>query len=302
MTQAELIDDIRRLKAEQDAVLLVHNYQVGEIQEIADFLGDSLDLSRKAAEVKASTIVFCGVDFMAETAKILSPEKRVLLPRTEATCPMAAMADVQSLKIMKAKHPKAKVVTYVNSTAEVKAESDICCTSANAVRLVQSLDADEILFVPDRNLGAYVQRFTDKTIHLWDGFCYVHNQFTAEEVRRAKAAHPEALLMVHPECPPDVIDLADQVLSTTGMVRVAQESDHETFLVGTESGMIERLQRENPNKRFYSAGSLKSCRGMKSTRLQDVHRALKEGLIEVHLDEAVIAQARRALEAMLAHG
>ncbi|MCK5145374.1 quinolinate synthase NadA [bacterium] len=301
MDKNEIITEIQRLKKEEDAVLLVHNYQIGDIQRIADFLGDSLDLSRKAAEVKASTIVFCGVDFMAETAKILSPEKRVLLPRREATCPMAAMAVPEALKKMKAQHPKAKVVTYVNSSAEVKAESDVCCTSANAVKIVSQMDSDEIIFTPDKNLGAYVQRFTDKTIYLWDGYCYVHNQFEAEEIIEARKAHPDALLMVHPECSPPVIDLADEVLSTSGMVRVAAETKAKTILVGTEAGMIERLQYENPDKRFLSAGTVKTCSGMKAIGLEDVYIALRDGIIETKLPESIMAPARLALERMLSY-
>lgn len=301
MNKEEMINEIARLKKEQDAVILVHNYQISDIHEIADFLGDSLDLSRKAANVEASTIVFCGVDFMAETAKILSPQKRVLLPRREASCPMAHMANPSAIKEMKARYPKAKVVTYVNSTAEVKAVSDVCCTSANAVKIVQNLDTDEIIFAPDKNLGAYVQRFTDKTLHLWDGYCYVHNQFDAEEIKQARAAHPEALLMVHPECPPAVIDLADEVLSTSGMVSVARETSAQTVLVGTEAGMIDRLQRENPEKQFLSAGTLKTCRGMKAIRLEDVYHALRDGKIETELPEAVMQPARAALERMLSY-
>ena len=299
MNDAELREKIERLKAEKDAVILVHNYQIGPIHDLADFLGDSLGLARQAADTKNSLIVFCGVRFMAETAKILSPEKTVLLPRREANCPMAEMADVATLQEMKAKYPDAKVVTYVNSTAEVKAESDVCCTSANAVEVVRNIDSETVIFTPDRNLASYVQRFTDKKIILWDGFCYVHNRFDPEEVRRAKEARPDAVLMVHPECRPEVIDLADEVLSTGGMVTVAAESPAKTFLVATEEGMLYRLKKENPDKTFLSAGSPKVCRGMKATRLEDVHRALHKDQYEITLPETVMEQSRKALERML---
>ena len=299
MYEKQFTDEILRLKKEKDAVILVHNYQRGEIQEVADHLGDSLGLSQQAAQVEASIIVFCGVLFMAETAKILSPSKKVLLPRTDAGCPMAQMVDAQGLRALKSRHPKAVVVTYVNSTAEVKAESDVCCTSANAIQVVQNIEADEIIFTPDKNLAHYVQRFTDKNIIPWDGFCYVHNRFSEEEVRRAKQAHPDALLIVHPECPAEVIDLADEVLSTSGMARIAQESPNKTFLVGTEEGMLYRLKKENPDKTFYSAGVAKMCRGMKATHLEDVYRSLLDEQHEIDLPEDIMNRARTSLERML---
>jgi len=277
----------------------VHNYQCEEIQREADFLGDSLDLARKAAEVSEKVIVFCGVTFMAETAKILSPQKTVLLPRLEAGCPMADMVDVEALNRMKLKHPKAAVVTYVNSSAAVKAESDVCCTSANAVRVVQNIEADEILFVPDKNLAHYVQRFTQKRIIPWDGHCYVHNRFTAHEVQNARSAYPQALLMVHPECPPEVVDMADEVLSTNGMVKVARESDRKEFIVGTEEGLILRLRRENPDKTFHSAGKAQLCRGMKATRLHDLLEAMRRMQHKIFVPESTVPNARRALERML---
>ena len=292
---------IRRLKKAKNAVVLVHNYQRGEIQDLADYLGDSLGLARQAASVEHSLIIFCGVRFMAETAKILSPDKTVLLPRLNATCPMADMVDVAGLRRLKAEHPRAKVVTYVNSTAEVKAESDVCCTSANAVKVVQNIETDEIIFTPDRNLASWVQRFTDKTIIPWDGYCYVHNRFNAEEIKSARAQYPEALLMVHPECPPEIIDLADEVLSTSGMVALARSSKKSTFLVGTEAGMLYRLQKENPSKTFYSAGVAKTCRGMKATRLEDLLESLEKDRYVIELPEPVMEKARTALERMLAY-
>jgi quinolinate synthase len=299
MNQNQLIREIKKLKAEKQAVLLVHNYQIGEIQELADFLGDSLGLSRKAAQVENPLIVFCGVRFMAETAKILSPEKTVLLPRLDAGCPMAEMVDVEGLRALKKEHPDALVVTYVNSTAEVKAESDVCCTSANAVQVVQNVEADEIIFAPDRNLAAYVQRFTNKKIMPWNGYCYVHDRFTVDEIVQSKKAHPDALVMVHPECSPEVIDAADEVQSTSGMVRVVRESPVKTFLIGTEEGLLHRLRRENPERTFYSIGSAKMCRGMKVTRLEDLYQSLLKSQYPIEVDESVVQRARQALERML---
>jgi quinolinate synthase len=296
-----LSEDILRLKREKQAVLLVHNYQRPEIQDLADFLGDSFELSRKAAQTDAPMIVFCGVKFMAETAKILSPDKTVLLPRFDASCPMADMADVETLRRMKAEHPNAVVVTYVNSTAEVKAESDICVTSANALKIVQKLEAEEILFLPDRNLAAYVQRFTDKKIIPWRGFCYVHELFSKEEVLAAKRNHPDALLLVHPECRPEVIDLADQVLSTSGMLKFVRESNAKTFIIGTEEGILHRMKKENPDKTFFSLGSVKTCLNMKKTRIEDLHRALVENRHEIRLPQNLMDRARVALERMLAY-
>jgi quinolinate synthase len=300
-SKSEMIGEIVGLKREKDALILVHNYQLPEIQELADVLGDSLDLSRTAARAGETTLVFCGVRFMAETAKILSPEKTVLLPRADAGCPMAETLDVEGLRKLKALHPNAATVTYVNSTAEVKAESDICCTSANAVRIVQNVEADEIIFTPDRNLASYVQRFTEKKIIPWDGFCYVHEQFRREDILLARRARPGAVLFVHPECPPEVVDLADEVLSTSGMIRRAKESADRIFLIATEEGLIHRLKRENPDKTFYSAGPARTCRNMKLTRTEDVLLSLGAGRFKVDVPEPVAAGAREALERMLAY-
>ncbi len=301
MNEEKLTQQIARLKKAKKAVLLVHNYQRGEIQEIADFLGDSLELARKSAQITADILVFCGVKFMAETAKILSPHKKVLLPRLEAGCPMAEMVDVQGLRQLKKQHPRALVVTYVNSTAEVKAESDVCCTSANAVNVVQNVESDEIIFTPDKNLAAYVQRHTDKKIIPWDGYCYVHNRFSKEEIVRAKQLHPDALLMVHPECSPEVIDEADEVLSTGGMVRFARKTTVDKILVGTEEGMLYRLKKENPDITFLSAGSAKMCRGMKITQLEDVHNSLHEEQFSIDVPVTTQEKARKAIERMLAY-
>ncbi len=301
MTSNEITERILQLKTEKNAVLLVHNYQIPEIQDIADHLGDSLGLSRIAAKTDAEIIVFCGVMFMAETAKILSPDKKVLLPRLEAGCPMADMANVEDLKKLKTKHPDAKVVTYVNSTAEVKAETDVCCTSANAVQVVQNIEADKIIFAPDKNLASWVQRFTDKKIIPWDGYCYVHEQYTVEEVEAAKAAHPDALIMAHPECPAKVADMADEVLSTSGMVKFAKETDAKKFLIGTEASMIHRLQKENPDKTFLALGKAKFCRGMKTTRLEDVYNALHREQHEITVPQDVMDKASLALEKMISY-
>lgn len=301
MDKNQMTEEILRLKKEKEAVLLVHNYQRGEIQELADFLGDSLGLSRKASQVSGRMIVFCGVNFMAETAKILSPDKKVLLPHLDAGCPMAKMVDVKELQKLKAQYPNAVVVTYVNSTAEVKAESDVCCTSANAIQVVQNIDADEIIFTPDQNLADYVQRFTKKKIIPWEGYCYVHDRFTKEEVIRAKTAHPDAILVVHPECQHDVIDEADEVLSTSGMVKFAKESSAKEFLVGTEEGLLYRLKKENPEKTFYSAGVAKICRGMKVTKLEDIYQAFINEQHEIIIPAEIMDKARTALERMLTY-
>jgi quinolinate synthase len=299
MKKEQMKKEIQRLKKEKNAVLLVHNYQIGDIQDLADHLGDSLGLSRIAASVKKPLIVFCGVRFMAETAKILSPDKKVLLPHPEAGCPMAQMVDIPTLKKLKSEHPGAAVVTYVNSTAEVKAESDVCCTSANAVKLVQNLENDEIIFAPDRNLADYVQRFTDKRIIPWEGFCYVHERFDWKEIDQAKKDHPDAVLIVHPECPPEVIDEADQVLSTSGMLKFAGESREKKFLVGTEEGILYRLRKENPDKVFLSAGEPRICRGMKRITLEALYESLAKNQYEVDLPIGVMNRARSALEKML---
>lgn len=299
MDRQSLSEQIIQLKKDKDALILVHNYQRNDIQLLADHLGDSLGLSRIAARAENRMIVFCGVTFMAETAKILSPEKIVLLPRPDAGCPMAEMADAGGLLKLKAEHPDATVISYVNSTAEVKAVTDVCCTSANAVNVIRNVKADQIIFAPDRNLASWVQRFTDKQIIPWDGYCYVHDQFTVKEVEAARARHPDGVIMVHPECPKEVADLADEVFSTNGMVRFAKESGARKLIVGTEAGMLDRLRRENPEKLFYTLGSAKMCRGMKVTILEDLHQALLQDQYQIELDPEIMNRARNALERML---
>jgi len=295
----DLVDKIAKLKKEKNAVILVHNYQRPEIQDIADFLGDSLELAREAAKTDARIIVFCGVRFMAETAKILSPEKTVLLPRKEAGCPMADMITAEDLRRLKKNYPDAKVVSYVNTNADVKTESDICCTSANAVKVVKNISAKRIIFTPDKNLAAYCQRFTDKEIIPWNGCCYVHERITEKEVRLAKEKFPDALLLVHPECNPSVIELADEVLSTSGMLNFAKKSDKKRFLIGTEEGLIYRLKKENPEKEFYAAGTAKMCRNMKLTTLHDVYLSLKEERYPIELTGEITKSAGETLNAML---
>jgi quinolinate synthase len=293
------VEKIKELKNKKNAVILAHNYQRSEVQEIADYLGDSLDLSKKANTTDAEIIVFCGVRFMAETAKILSPDKKILMPREEAGCPMANMITPEDVLEMRKEYPNAKVVSYVNTNADVKAVTDVCCTSANAVKVVKNIAADEIIFVPDRNLGSYVKRFTDKKTILWDGFCYVHDQISKKEVLATKEKFPEALLLVHPECRPDVIDIADEVLSTSGMIKFAKKSNAKSFLIGTEEGILYRLKKENPDKEFYTAGMTKICSDMKLTYLEDVYNALKEEKHEITLPEDIINASKKSLEAML---
>jgi quinolinate synthase len=297
---ARVVEEIRRLKAERNAILLVHNYQPAEIQDIADITGDSLELSRAAATMPGDVIVFCGVDFMAETAAILSPQKTVLLPSEDACCPMAQMIGPEELKLAKKKHPDAAVVCYVNSSAEVKAESDICCTSSNAVKVVNSVEQDEILFVPDRNLGRYAQRFTKKKILPWEGFCYVHDRITPEQVQEAREAYPNAVLLVHPECRPEVIDLADHVASTSGIIREVCTSKAHEFIIGTEVGILHRIGKECPGKNCYPLSTAAICRNMKKTDLESVRDSLITLQPRITVPDNVAARARGAIERMLA--
>ncbi|MBN2380817.1 quinolinate synthase NadA [candidate division WOR-3 bacterium] len=299
LSNEEMTAEIKCLTREKDAFILVHNYQLPEIQALADILGDSLDLARRSAETMHKIIVFCGVRFMAETAHILAPDKLVLHPRPDAGCPMADMVDVEGLRNLKAEHPRAKTVAYVNTNAEVKAEVDVCCTSSNAVKVVEGIDAAEIIFVPDCNLADYVQRFTKKKIIPWAGFCYVHRRFKVEEVEASRNQFPDALLMVHPECDPEVVALADVVASTNGMVKEAKTSKHKRFIVGTEEGLIHRLKQENPGKEFYSLGSPKICENMKKIRLEHVLDSLRMDQYKVTVEPDVAARAKKALNEML---
>jgi len=299
MEEKKLIEQIKKLKKEKNAVILAHIYQRPEIYTVADFIGDSYGLSKKATETNAEIIVFCGVDFMAESAYILNPEKTVLIPTKLAKCPMAAMVDVAGLRELKAKHPKAAVVSYVNTTADVKAESDICCTSANAVQVVNSLDEDEVIFVPDSNLANYVMRHTDKKIIPWKGWCYVHRKFSPEGIIRAKAMHLDAKVLVHPECIPEVVDLADEVFSTTGMGNYVKQSPDKTFIIATEIGVVERLRLEFPEKVFFQAPPGGTCLQMKQTTLELVLDALEKEQFKVAVPEHIRVRAKKALDRML---
>jgi quinolinate synthase len=302
MTNAELIEKILDLKKKKSAVILAHNYQLGEVQDIADFVGDSLDLSQRAAETDAGVIVFCGVRFMAETASILCPDKVVLLPDVSAGCLMADMITAEQLLANKKEHPQAVVVCYVNSPAEVKAESDICCTSANAVKVVESLDAREILFVPDQYLGHYVSTKTGKKMILWPGFCPTHARITPEMIKELKREYPQAKVVVHPECTPEVIGLADEALSTGGMCRYAQRDEVKEMIVGTELGIIHRLKKENPGKRFIPVSEQAICPDMKLITLEKVLRSLEEMSPEVKVPEGIRLRAKAAVDKMLKIG
>jgi quinolinate synthase len=295
----DVLKRISGLKARRKAVILAHNYQVPEVQDAADFVGDSLELSRKAAGLDADVIVFCGVHFMAETAAILSPGRTVLLPEVEAGCPMADMINGRELRAWKAQYPGLPVVCYVNTSAEVKAESDICCTSSNAVSVVNSLGVDELLFVPDKNLAAYVARETGKTIRAWDGYCYVHHRFTPEDIRAARRRHPGAEVWVHPECPLDVIDLADRTLSTGKMVAEARTTSCRDVVIGTEKGILYRLAKENPAVKFHPARETAICAHMKMTTLEKVLRALETDTFRVTVPPDIAGRARGAIQAML---
>lgn len=298
MGNEELIERIAELKEERNAVILAHNYQPGEVQDVADFLGDSLDLSRKAAEADADVVVFCGVRFMAETAAILCPDKLVLLPDPMAGCPLADMVTAEALRRKKAEHPGATVVSYVNSYADVKAESDICCTSANAVQIVEKIEG-EVLFVPDQYLGSYVASKTGKELILWPGFCHVHMSILPQEVERLKEKNPDAEVVVHPECRPEVQALADQVLSTGGMCRYAKETDAEVIIVGTEVGIIHRLRKENPDKTFIPASERAVCPNMKRITLEKVLHSLEDLSPRLEVPEQVRVRAKDALDAMV---
>jgi quinolinate synthase len=300
MYQEELKQEIRALLKERNAVLLAHNYMRDEVQEIADITGDSLALSIEAAKTEADVIVFCGVHFMAESASILSPDKTVLLPRLDAGCPMSDMVTAEGLLLLKEKLPGVPVVTYVNSSAEVKAVSDICCTSANAGRVVNSLPEQEVIFVPDRNLGRYVARFSDKTFHYWDGFCPTHERLKPDTVLRLKSEYPDALFVCHPECSPEISALADHVCSTSGMYEYCRNSQSRRFIIGTEAGILYRLRRESPDKEFILASPGLICPNMKLVSLEDIQVSLKIMEPVVKVPEEIRIPAKRALDRMLA--
>ncbi len=298
-SDAGIREEILELKESREAIILAHNYQPGPIQDLADFVGDSLELSRKAAAVQGRVIVFCGVDFMAETAAILSPQKTVLLPAGEACCPMAQMITAEDVRILREQHPEAAVVAYVNTSAAVKAESDICCTSANAVEVVRSVPEDHVLFLPDRNLGLYVARFTRKKILSSDGYCYVHDQYRKKDVQDARERYPGAEVLVHPESRPEVIDLADHVFSTSGMIRQVCEGSGKEYIIGTEVGILHRMHRLCPGKRCYPLSERAVCENMKKTTLERVWRSLQTMTPAVTVPEPTASRARSAIEKML---
>lgn len=300
LKKREVLNRVNRLKKEKDVIILAHNYQIEEVQETADFLGDSLGLSIEASKVTESIILFCGVHFMAETAAILASNKTVIIPDRTAGCPMADMITGKQMREWKKANPGAPAVCYVNTTAEVKAECDICCTSSNALEVVESLDADKVLFAPDKNLAAYVARFSSKKIIPWDGYCYVHNNILPRHIREQKSLHPDAEVWVHPECRPEVIDLADKVFSTGKMVNEAGKTNKKEVIIGTEQDMITRLKKVNPGVSYYPAKASIVCSNMKKINLAKVLHSLEELVYEVHVPEKIAQRARSAIERMVA--
>ena len=296
----DLARKIQKLKKQRQAIILVHNYQLPEVQDVADFLGDSLELSRIAADTNIKVIIFCGVHFMAETASILCPDKKVIMPDVNALCPMANMITASDLKRLKDKHPKAAVVGYVNTSAEVKAELDYCCTSTNAVKVVNALkQKKEIIFVPDKYLADYVSKKTGRKIIAWNGYCPTHIKILPEDIKREKRFHPQARVVVHPECLPEVIDLADEALSTSGMCKFANRTNAKDIIIGTEVGIIYRLKKENPNKEFYPASERAVCPNMKRISQEKILRALEELREEVYVPEAIRKRAKKSINNML---
>jgi len=296
----QLKEKIARLKEELRAVIVAHNYQRPEVQDIADFVGDSLELSRQCTEVDAETIVFCGVRFMAETAAILNPDRTVLLSEGSAGCPLADMINIDELRGWRQRYPGASVVCYINSSAEIKAESDVCCTSANSDKVVNSVTNDDIIFIPDQNLGAYTATRTKKRLILYPGFCYVHHRLKPEQVKLAKQLHPEAQLLVHPECQPEVIALAEAALSTSQILRYVKASSHNSFIIGTEEGILHRLRLENPDKSFYLISNSQICTDMKKTTLETIVQTMELRQNIVTVPEEVRLKAKQAVDRMLA--
>ena len=294
-----LIEEIKKLKAERNAVILSHFYTRREVQEVADFVGDSLSLCKAAVDSKADIIVFAGVYFMAESALIISPEKTVLLPVPDAGCPMADMITAEALRDAKEKHPEAEIVCYVNSSAAVKAESDICCTSANAIKVVNSIEGQEVLFVPDKNLGAFVALHTDKKIHLWPGLCHVHENIRGKDIEELKKLHPDAEFLAHPECRPEVLSYANGVLSTSGIIREVERSGSTEFIIGTEKEIVRSLKRKYPDKKFYPASKKACCYNMKKITLEAVLNSLQNMEYEISVPEHIRVKARKALNRML---
>ena len=300
MNQKELVEKINKLKKEKNAIILAHTYQNVEIDEVADFSGDSLFLSQQAAKTNADIIVFAGVYFMAETAKILSPQKKVLLPNLNAGCAMADKINLQQLRDFKTKYPNMPVVCYVNSTAEVKAESDICCTSANAVNVVKSLNAKNVLFAPDKNLGKYVEsQLNGVNVITYDGFCPIHHEITVEDIKKQKELYPNALVMVHPECQKDITEMADFVGSTTAIIKAVKESTEKEFIIVTEKGVVDRLKRDCPQKTFVLIKSSAICDSMKLISLENILSVLETENNEIEVDEKIAKQAVNAIDKMV---
>lgn len=300
-TSSRLTKKINRLKKERDALILGHNYQEGEIQDIADFIGDSLELSQRATRADAKVIVFCGVHFMAETAALLNPDKVVLIPDLTAGCSMSEMITPESVRALKAQHPGAVVVCYVNTSAAVKAESDICCTSSNAARVVASIPEDrEIIFIPDQYLGSYVARQTGRTLILYNGYCPTHYRIMASDLQAQRARHPGAQVMVHPECTQDVVEQANQVLSTSGICEAVKKSSAQEIIIGTEVGILHRIQKENPDKKVYAACQWCDCAHMKVNTLEKVLWSLEDMQYVVEIPKEIQVKARRAVERMMA--
>jgi len=297
---SRLAEKIQRLKEQRNAIVLVHNYQIGEVQDIADYIGDSLRLSQTASRTDADVIVFCGVRFMAETASILCPDKKVIMPDINAGCPMADMITREGLKILKGKHPEAIVVGYVNTPSEVKTEIDVCCTSGNATEVIESLkDIEKIIFVPDKYLAHYVSEKTNRDFVIWNGYCPTHVKILPEDILRQKKAHVKAKVVVHPECTPLVTQLADEVLSTNGMCAYAKASESPEIIVGTEIGLLHRLRKENPGKKFYPASEQAICPTMKLTTLEKVLWCLENMEYEVKITDEIRLRAKRAVDRML---
>ncbi|MDD2866699.1 MAG: quinolinate synthase NadA [Candidatus Omnitrophica bacterium] len=299
MPHKDMVQNIDKLRKERNAVILAHNYQLPEVQDIADHCGDSLELSRIAAKSDKKVIVFCGVFFMAETASILCPDKIILIPDPLAGCPMANMIDAEDVRQLKARHPKAVVVGYVNTPAEVKAELDVCCTSTNAIDIISKIKDEEIIFVPDKYLADYVSKKTNKRLITWEGYCPTHVKILPEDIIKKVRQHPGAKVMVHPECRPEVVELADEVLSTGKMCVFAKKSSAREFIVGTEAGMIHRLQKDNPDKKFYPASDNAVCPNMKRTTLEKVLWSLEENKTVVSVSDDIRRRARRAIDKMV---
>lgn len=296
--QRELVGIIDELKLKKDAIILAHTYQRKEVQEVADYVGDSLELVKKSLDTSAKLIVFCGVRFMAETVKILSPEKSVLIPRKEAGCPMADTVTAEDLIKLRSEQPQATFVCYINTDATVKAECDVCCTSSNALDVIGGLGEEEIMFIPDKNLANWLSRCTQKNIIPWSGFCFVHQRIEPQSISRVRKIHPDASIVVHPGCRPEVIDLADEVLSIERTVEFSRRSSAQKIVIGFEEGLIHRLRRENPQKIFYTAGAAKMCKNNKVIMLEDVYLSLKDEKYRVELPSEVMVKAERSLKRM----